>query len=341
MNKLSTFVGTLTLLLSYQNCAPNNFSTDLSSYSENGAIPNSTSSVPGQSSSWQPGAVGGTFESGGAVFSFDGCTDELKQAKAACDAVYAKGKTACSVIETVSGHTLYKLHGFGPAVSKKITCGTITSGGAGSLPPVNGGPVAETPPSTGVPPVGSSSDPGSGIWIPDVNAKPLVVVVDQGGASNLTFLPGCLNYRVGSGIGASREEFASCDRLDTFQVKINGKTRALRLGPDVIFSIRYRTGPAGVVPAKFTMRNSIGGNIGIVVKMSVSATPGDMTGMNMVKCVDESWMTPGVSFGNKFGCSIDFSLQPFHYVNIHAVDQRCLDSVCKEILFEPIFNKAK
>ncbi len=363
MKKLISFIGILCLSLCFQNCAPNSYEpkslqTDLSSFTEEESISSDKQSGSIYNSLWKSEYGVGEHNSGdngGAIFSFEGCsTSELEQAKAACDAVYAKYRTACSVIETVSGQTLYVRHGFGPAVSKKITCGELASEeGPVSPPPTSGTPTeplppvdlppVETPteplPPVDLPSIETSSDPGFGVWIPDVNAKPLVVVLDQGGTPNVTVIPGCLNYKVGSGATASRDDFSSCDKRNTFSVKINGQTKALRLGPDVVFSIRYKTGPGGVVPSRFNMKSSIGGNIGIKVRMSVSAIPGDMTGMYLSRCTSESGMTPSISFGGKFACAIDFSSNPFHYVNIHAVDSRCLNSVCKEIHFEPVFRK--
>lgn len=178
------------------------------------------------------------------------------------------------------------------------------------------------------------TDPGSGVWIPDVNAKPLIVVVDQGGLPQLTVLPGCINNKY-EGSTAPQDFQENCDR-DRFTAKVGGEWRTFRFQPGTIFSIRYHTGGTEPPPSRFDIRNPIGGNIGVKTRISMSSTPGDMNGMGLNRCSDESPLTPSLSFiapggTTKYGCQMDFAAKPFHYLNIESLDDQCLDSGCKNL----------
>lgn len=168
-----------------------------------------------------------------------------------------------------------------------------------------------TPPSGPI-----SGDPGSGVWIPDMNAKPLVVVVDPGGLGHYTVLPGCLQHSVSQ----SKFPFEGCEGSQTFAATVNGKRMSFELGPDTIFALRV---PRSYLFKTANIKNAVGGNIGVDTLISISSIPGDLTGEGLSECKSRTIMSPSINLvnpaaSNKFGgCKGSFP-KSLYYLNVYS-----------------------
>ena len=194
--------------------------------------------------------------------------------------------------------------------------GGDTGGGTGG--DTGGGTGGDTGGGTG------GTDPGAGTWSPDLSATPRVVVVDQAGATGTaeTAVPGCVN-------GGSTVRDAACSRMSEYNANLNGSLVPVKLTKGQILSVRYPRSPtvSGSSTGTIKLAIAVGGAIGIDTKISLSPTPGDMTGNGQSRCVNQSTQSPAVSTGTSiFACKVDRT-KSMYYLNI-AVQQDCTGSNC-------------
>ena len=205
------------------------------------------------------------------------------------------------------------------------TGGTGGDTGGGTGGDTGGGTGGDTGGGTGGTGGGTGgSDPGAGTWSPDLSAIPRVVVVDQAGATGTaeTVVPGCVN-------GGSTARDAGCSRATEYNATINGTLVPVKLTKGQILSVRYPRSPtvSGSSTGAIKLANSVGGAIGIDTLISLSPTPGDLTGNTQPRCVSRSTQSPSVSTGTgTFACKVDRT-KSMYYLNI-AVQQDCTGSNC-------------
>lgn len=249
----------------------------------------------------------------------------------------AHAATTLSQIKITSGSDVYtcNLNGFtvsGGVVSistNVASCNPALSGGGtgGTDPDPNPdpGPDPDPDPNPGSGTGGTGgTDPGTGSWSPDLNATPRVVVVGQSGGSKdaVTIIPGCVN-------GGSAALGSSCSTASEYNANLNGTVVPVKLTQGQILSVRYPVSStaSGSSTGSIKLANSVGGAIGINTKISLSPTPGDMTGGGQSRCTSLSTSTPSVSTGtNTFACKVDRS-KSMYYLNVE-VQQACTGSNC-------------
>lgn len=165
------------------------------------------------------------------------------------------------------------------------------------------------------PPLGADGDPRVGLWSPDLSTSPVVYVADQsldkGSATTVSRLPGCIN-------GGSIDNLSSCGSRTSYSGTINGQPVTVSLTADQILSIRFF--PSGVAQGNMSgtlgLTNSVGGNVGISTKVSLSTTPGQMDPPNP-KCKVISSRTPGIALGKDY-CPVT-ETGSIYYLNIQPL----------------------
>ena len=166
------------------------------------------------------------------------------------------------------------------------------------------------------------ADPGAGSWSPE--GKPHVVVVDQSGKVGdlATILPGCVN-------GGSIAYDAPCSRVGEYGANINGTRVPVRFSKGQVLSVRYPVAPSvsGSNTGTLRLQNSAGGGLGIDTLISLSPTPGDMTGNGQTRCISRSNQNPSITTGAATrACTIDRT-KSMYYLNI-APQGVCTGSSC-------------
>ncbi|WP_217999552.1 hypothetical protein, partial [Thauera butanivorans] len=129
--------------------------------------------------------------------------------------------------------------------------------------------------------------------------------------------------------GGSHLLGSSCSTATEYEARINGAVVPVKMTKGQILSIRYPVSgtASGSSTGTIKVANSVGGSIGIDTKISLSTIPGDMTGNDQSRCVNQTTMTPSISTGTTaFSCKIDRT-KSMYYLNV-AVQQNCTGSNC-------------